>query len=235
MVRYTPQIPLKQARKPSLTPPLIAPSGLGDKGIVANWLFYYLKGDDHLHDFSKENHATISGAKWVSTKKGWGLEFDGVDDYVKTPVNINGSAQSGVTIMAWIYPTEVSKNMIYASKEDTNELNLRIAWDGAFTWTTYDGTEYGLDAGSATANTWQKVTARYEEGVGYDLFKNGSLVGSSSETTWVTDTANEWIGMRNDKVWAFAGIITLVRVYNVAKSDSFITRRFERERGIFGV
>ena len=41
-------------------PAEVVPSGIGDEGIVGNWLFYYLKGGDHLHDFSpKENHGTL--------------------------------------------------------------------------------------------------------------------------------------------------------------------------------
>jgi len=76
MVKYDPRIPLKQAMRPSLTSPLVVPSGLGDEGIVGNWLFYYLKGGDHLHDFSPyDNHGTIKGAclpadTLIKTEKG---------------------------------------------------------------------------------------------------------------------------------------------------------------------
>jgi len=80
---YSPQPKQKPKRLPRRRPIKTVPSGLGDEGIVGNWLFYYLRGGDHLHDFSPyDNHGTLNGPVWKDGRYGWALEFDGVDDYV---------------------------------------------------------------------------------------------------------------------------------------------------------
>jgi len=103
---YEPQPKQKPKRLPRRRPIKTIPSGIGDEGIVGNWLFYYLKGGDHLHDFSPyDNHGTISGAKWVSTKRGWGHYYDGVDDYTEVPDDPSLD-QNTMTVSFWFKSTQ---------------------------------------------------------------------------------------------------------------------------------
>jgi len=67
---YQPQPKQLPKRLPRRKPIKAVPSGIGDEGIIANWLMYYLKGGDNLHDFSPyNNHATINGAEWFLLKE----------------------------------------------------------------------------------------------------------------------------------------------------------------------
>ena len=99
---YSPKPRQLPKRLPRRRPIKAIPSGIGDQGIVGNWLFYYLKGGNHLHDFSGEgNHGTINGASWKDGRYGWALEFDGVDDYVDCGDN-TGEGEGAITLSAWV-------------------------------------------------------------------------------------------------------------------------------------
>jgi len=68
--------------QPRIQPKATIPSYIGEDGQIGNWLFYNGAGGI-LYDFSgRENHGTISGAKWRDGLYGWGLSFDGANDYV---------------------------------------------------------------------------------------------------------------------------------------------------------
>ena len=99
---YEPQPKQKPKRLPRRRPIKVVPSGIGDQGIVGNWLMYYLKGGDHLHDFSPEdNHGTIYGAKFVDGRYGWALEFDGTDDYLSCGNDASLNITDTLTVSTW--------------------------------------------------------------------------------------------------------------------------------------
>jgi len=108
MRRYQPHPKWKPLRSPQRKPIKVVPSGIGDEGIVANYLFYYLEGGDHLHDFSPyDNHGTLTSSNtdrptWVDGRYGWALDFDGVDDYAKVPDDPSLDLTTSVMVMAWV-------------------------------------------------------------------------------------------------------------------------------------
>jgi len=241
---YSPKPKQKPIRLPRRRPIKAVPSGIGDEGIVGNWLFYYLKGGDHLHDFSPEkNHGTINGAKWKDGRYGWALDFDGVDDLVKVPNDSSLDISNGFTVACWLYLREtgadaghllnwITKASSYEGftfqLEDTNDLWHFIVGDGS-AWSNVSG-------GTVSKYEWHYTVGTWATDNTQKLYIDGDSVASGSVSA-VNSTGPMQIGT-GDPDWGdryIDGIIALVRFYNVAKSGSWISRRFNRMKGIFGL
>jgi len=237
---YSPKPKQKPKRLPRRRPIKTVPSGIGDQGIVGNWLFYYLKGGDHLHDFSPYRiHGTINGAKWVDGRYGWALSFDGVDDYVKVPDSDSLDITDEITMTAWIKLTATdhqwsvcNKGIAYilfeADAGGTATPYCAVHIGGS--WQLYD---YGENA-DWFKGEWHYVVMTYD-GSNVKTWIDGQLDQTYSQTGAI-DTSTGWLGIGEDSVtttrW-FEGTISFVRIYSVAKSASWIKRRFERTKGIF--
>jgi hypothetical protein len=83
-------------------------------GPVAWWRFDETSGSV-AHDSIGLNHGTVEGATWTAGHVGGALYFDGVDDFVKTPVCIDQTEGSaGATFCAWVYPEPKEPNEYHA-------------------------------------------------------------------------------------------------------------------------
>lgn len=82
-----------------------------------------------LHDKSgNENHAKISGAKWVLGKLGFALQFDGEDDHADAPYNESFDIRSPLfrsfTVECWINVTKLpGKEAIIFGKGTWEKVN----------------------------------------------------------------------------------------------------------------
>ena len=75
------------------------------RGLVAYWSFDEGSGNIAYDASGNGNHGTlINGPKWTQGKIGQALSFDGVDDYVDTPLLQNSVTE--YTIEAWIKTTK---------------------------------------------------------------------------------------------------------------------------------
>ena len=82
-----------------------APSQIGnaDVNTVALWHFDEEEGDTVYDASGNDNHGVINGATWTSEGKfGYGLEFDGVDDYIRVLDDPTLDLTDEVTVEAWI-------------------------------------------------------------------------------------------------------------------------------------
>jgi len=235
---YRPQPKRKPKRLPRRRPIKAIPSGIGDEGIVGNWLFYYLKGGDHLHDFSPyDNHGTINGAKFVDGRYGWSLNFDGVDDYVNVP-HASELDLSTFTVSVWVNADVLGTN--YERMVDKSAVTgaigegYRISFDdsGNFMFILSDGTSITT---SATADEWFYLVGVYDGSTMY-FYKNGSLVDSKSASLTISET-DVMFGSDSapSEIHYLDGTIAIVRIYSIVKSGSWISRRFEETRSIFGI
>lgn len=92
--------------------------GAGDPP-VAYWKFDDNQGLTASSEYQVASMSgTISGAQWVPGKIGSALEFDGVDDYVKTTSTVNLSYTNVVTIEFW---------MKWYSYSDDNDIALEFS------------------------------------------------------------------------------------------------------------
>ncbi len=155
-----------------------------------------------------------------------GLHLDGVDDYCQA----SGAGPQGTasrTVEAWV-------------KQDTGTSSQRVVVDWGdmanghrFTLNLINRVPrievggYGVSSGSAlTAGTWHHLAATYDNTASpkMKLYVDGTLVNSGNPTVTVaTSNANGIIlGMRNDQVNRFNGVIDEVRVWNVARTAAQI-------------
>jgi len=236
---FSPKPKQKPKRLPRRRPIKVVPSGIGDEGIVGNWLCYYLKGGDYLHDFSPENnHGTINGAKWKDGRYGWGLDFDGVDDYVEIP-NTASLDLSTFTVCLWAKIEDATADRTLVDK----------GWNIAPSFTLWY--QNGIGLGGAIKNSAGDYTSEYPYTVtegewfffscvydGTDLILYKNSTSKSYSAVSVSSFANNWnitFGWMQQFGKYLEGVEGQVRIYNVAKSSSWISRRFERTKGIFGI
>jgi len=241
---FTPKPRQLPKRLPRRKPIKVVPSGIGDEGIVGDWLFYYLKGGDHLHDFSPEkNHGTIHGAKWVDGRYGWALDFDGVDDYVDIPDSIPVGKNITVLVWAksdtttwndygWMASSRSANGFVVHPFQDTKDVNMHVYNDAGVEstgarYTVSDITQwhlYGLEYNDGTNEIWTIID-------GDIVFKN------SFDITRASDIIPAQIGLDTGGTGGRygKGSIAIVRIYNRALSAKEIQAYYNRTKGIFGV
>jgi len=165
---------------------------------------------------------------WTSTAKyGNALDFDGVDDYVSTPLNIDQSSSSpGLTMCCWVYPltsTSWNRHMVITSDDDGYDWSITIyrnEWV-IFTGSTYWNTGFNMDV-----NTWQYVAAVFIPGTGTKFYKNGVGVSSSS-LGYDTIDREIWIGSHPKYNQRFDGIVDEVYVAITPRSAEYIKDIYE--------
>jgi len=221
-------------------PAEVVPSGIGDEGIVGNWLFYYLKGGDHLHDFSpKENHGTLKNDPvWVSRRCGWALDLDGKDDYIEIPddSSLDDDLTNGFTINVWVkrdFPDSGTGDDLRFVVKDT-DYDFFVNAGGDLRLDDHDTGGFDIDIGK-TLTGWNMFTATVDSGGTGELFVNSNSLGTgdwSSQLDSLGSTNSVTFGVDPSGDYLDA-IIAIIRIYSVAKSDSWIKRRFERTKGIF--
>jgi len=237
---YEPKPRQKPKRLPRRRPIKVVPSGIGDKGLVGNWLFYYLKGGDHLHDFSPyDNHGTINGAKWVDGRYGWALDFDGVDDYVEVPDSASLDISDEITMTAWIKMTATDQDWNLAMKNQAYFLieadsgNASVPYCGLYIGGAWQSFDFGHDAGWFKGE-FHHVAMTYD-GSNVRTYIDGDLDQTYSQTGTI-DTSDWFLGIGTNSYlqsrW-FEGTISLVRIYDRALSSSEIQAYYNRTKGIF--
>ena len=87
---------------------------------IAYWSFDEGEGAT-VHDGIGNNDGTIHGASWVPGLSGWGLRFDGQDDFVEVPNDNSLSISGPFTIEVWVMgyePAEGIRNQVLVAKDD---------------------------------------------------------------------------------------------------------------------
>jgi hypothetical protein len=152
-------------------------------------------------------------------------DFDGTDDYVAIPLNFDDYTSVGFTFGCWINPNSFTSTMC-SSTDGTNQQNFDVSSDGV-RWTTFDGsTVYGVSkAGSFNSATTYFLVAVYDPSNGYTIYQDDATeLGSSADTTFVTDGTNQHIGDRaGDGSFPMDGVIDDPRLYSKPLSTTEIS------------
>jgi len=229
----------------------------GPKDYIAYWRFNEGSGNIAYDSSGNNNNGTIYGATWVDGVIGKALSFDGVDDYVDTPL-----LQSNVTEyteMAWIKATPGATGdliIIYdrgITAFTGKSLTLYLSSAGHFGAT--DGSLcFGVDSDGIWIGVyspgynlkdgkWHHVVGVFKSTAGqtvspsnFKLYIDGKDAGATatpsqtgSATSPVTGREHTLIGRSVAwKQW-FKGIIDEVRIYNRALTADEIANIYRAE------
>ncbi|GAG10230.1 unnamed protein product, partial [marine sediment metagenome] len=121
-------------------------------------------------------NGTILGANWTTQGRfSSALSFNGNGDEVTVPYAPSLDLTAGMTLEAWVYPTDYSDWRIVLFQEFAGSWNYYLA--------LYDGSvvvglpESEFESASVNLNEWSHLAATYD-GLNLRIFINGSEVGS---------------------------------------------------------
>ncbi|RLC40566.1 MAG: hypothetical protein DRH44_08365, partial [Candidatus Coatesbacteria bacterium] len=191
-------------------------------GLVGYWKFDEGSGTSAYDSSGQGNNGTlVNGPSWVDGKIGDALKFDGSNDYVSTPLNIDQSGSSqGVTMVAWVYPTSTSSGRHEMISSDNGGYDWSLLREGG-TWYVFTGENTRSTGFSVDLNQWQHVVAVFIPGTGVKFYKNGQET-TISYISYDTSDGNIRIGCRSGGGEYFGGIIDEVAIYKRVLSDSEI-------------
>src|SRR4051794_10804921 len=154
-------------------------------GLVAAYSFDATSGATLVDASGNGNDGTLSGATWASSgKHGGALTFDGAGDLVSVPDSASLDLTSGMTIEAWVRPTQLgSMWRTVAVKSAGSHLAYALyAHDGnpGPSGHVYTGADKFVSSGSFVSTTaWTHLATTYN-GTTLTLYVDGSPVGSQT-------------------------------------------------------
>lgn len=202
-------------------------------GLVGWWPLHEQSGD--ANDLSGNgNHGTVNGATQAGSYAPGGMQaysFDGVDDYVQTPVNFTEDT-TPFSVCAWIYPDTLSGNQHVVAGRDAGSSVPNFIFgsnSGALQFSTYNGTSNstGINSGgSLSSATWTHIAGTYDNG-NWTTYIDGVEDATASGTAY-TKAVNDGIGaMMPRDANHFDGRIFDVRHYDRALSAAEVQTLYE--------
>jgi hypothetical protein len=194
-----------------------------EAGLVA---YYPFDGD--LVDHSRNgNNGTSHGATFVSGYSGQALSFDGLDDYVFAPVNINAGVMPQMTMSAWARSNSDSDGTVISCDDGGYDRTMDIDSRGGGTgWSAFSGSKGVLGYSPVTIGEWTFVAAVYDQDAEtVKLYVNGALI---NEEEGLLESGLDYIhiGANPSHRQYFSGTIDEVRIYNRTLSAEEINREF---------
>ena len=206
-----------------------------DKSLVLDLTFDERSGAKAYDRSGKGNHGTISGATWVTGRRGAALSFNGLNNYVEVAHSTSLNFLSAMTIEMRIKPAVD----MYA---DWVGLIDKRNGGAAFALYYHKTNKYlylyingGAVVGSSQrtfyAGTWYHIVATAKSGsLDNHLYINGIEDSPNiGARDFITNTAPVKIGILFNLSLPFSGIIEKVRIYNQALSAAESKQLYESE------
>jgi fibronectin type 3 domain-containing protein len=202
-------------------------------GLVAAYGLDEGSGTSTADGSGRGNTGTLSGATWTVGKFGNAANFDGVNDWVTVADSSSIDLTTGMTLEAWVLPSNNTGWRTILFKEQTNNVTYSL-----FSSTNTNvprseavlgGTARSVNGPSAiTGGVWTHLAASYDAST-YRLYVNGSQVASTATSGNIAVTTGA-LRLGGNSVWGeyFSGRIDEVRVYNRALSQSEIQTDMNR-------
>lgn len=155
---------------------------------------------------------------------------------ISLPTSTVLNAMTKTTWEAWIYPTNVSNDQAFISKQGNNY--FKVLNSKAYISLNIGGSQRTLDSTSTLVNnTWYHVVATFD-GQKIRMYVNGSLEKTSA--TYAGDlnfgTTNLIIGgYTATSPTGFAGYIDEIKIYKYALADNEILNRYNAFRDQIGL
>jgi len=182
-----------------------------------------------VKDASGTRHGTSYNASTVAEGRfGRAGSFNGSTSYVSTPLTIDqGRNSAGVTMEAWVYPiaTDSIARHVLSTENGGYDWSV-IVQNGKWCVNTGLSLQCTAATGSVTPNTWQHIAAVFTPLSGVKLYKNGTIILSTSEIDYDLSTAAFEIGRyagNSNGAYYFNGRIDEVLVYGRPLTDAEIT------------
>lgn len=161
-------------------------------------------------------------------KLGTAWNFDGVDDYIDVGNAASLNPANQITLAAWIKTTIISSSQKIIVKDNAGaggpqQYFIRVQSGGMIRFEVGTSASNFLttSAGVISANTWHHVVGTYD-GSTMKIYVNGVLNTSSSISgTMSNNGVNTRIGIREDNVFPFNGVIDEVGIWNRALTGGF--------------
>ena len=209
-------------------------------GLVGYWSFEDATGTTATDFSGQGNTGTLTGSggannlpQWTTGRIGTGLNFDGTDDYVSTPLqNVGYSAgtvswwmspnstyNDGVEQGMWGHITSFNTLPSFDAQKYTDN-NLYIGFDAT---SDDDRVVVAASATNFIKNVWQYYTFTWVSGGDSVLYRNGVEIGRKVGGTTPHDIAVNFEIGRQNLVGYFNGSMDDFRMYNRALSAPEIT------------
>ncbi|MBR9675552.1 LamG domain-containing protein, partial [Candidatus Woesearchaeota archaeon] len=189
-----------------------------------------------LYDSSgNENNGSCTGtscpAYTSDGKIGGAYSFDGVNDYVSTPLMIDQSgAGTAATFCAWVYPTSTSGGEHQLISTDSGGFDWGILREGG-TWYVFTGAGSDDTRDPVDLNSWQHICGVFGTTLlpGTKVYKNGVEIYTTTDYGYNVGTNPITIGMNpGNSAEYFAGLIDEVLIYDYPLSAEEINEVYKR-------
>ena len=186
---------------------------------VAHWAFEEGTGVTASDASGNGNTGVLNGgASWAAGQVGGALSLSGAAQDVVVPdsasLRITGT---GLTLAAWIFPTQASAGALIHKHEHYSLLRKA---DGSLTYADSATWSYATmgSYGSTPLNAWSHVAVTFD-GTMVRFYINGVQVGAVTRTGSLTDNAKSlYLGGYAGRAYFFAGRLDEARVYDQALS-----------------
>ncbi len=207
-----------------------------NQGLVF-WGGFNEGGGTTLHDYSGYgNHGTLTGMDpatgWVTTPRGGGLDFDGVDDYVNIGNPSIIDLTTSHTVSLWVKATTVNAfNTLVSQDQPTNEYLLLVDGGTSNRVRLITNGVNALVAANDTfvINTWYHIVVTVDSSNMGVIYQNGVVMNSATITPSDVKTNDIWFGMRDnvggDIPWT--GPLDDARIYNRALTAQEIQQLYQ--------
>lgn len=199
------------------------------RGLHWYWCLAQARGANHVIE-PRENHAIWQGAPtWVTDdERGVVLSFDGSDDYLSTTHEIY-PPQFPISISAWFRTSTsnggcvVGNGNVQTGTSSGYEQLLYLTDSGVITWGYKSGSYVCQSASGYNDGAWHNVVATTDGVKGKELYVDGELVDTHSNTDQSFQIGWWRIGHQTLQFWPneptsyfLNGRIDDVRIYNRA-------------------
>jgi len=212
--------------------------GIITNGLVLNldagFLPSYSTSGNSWYDLSYGvNTSLLTNGPTYNSANGGSIVFDGIDDCVVVNSNANILSKTSYTKISWFYITNYLYNIISGGNGGQHAFwlagtsNLRAGHNGQ--WSTVVSTT------NLSLNTWYFGAVTFNTTTGWNLYVNGALESTSSDTTTYGGSDEILVGAFGTGANVFSGRISVAQVYNRVLSASEILKNYNAQKSRFGL
>ena len=200
----------------------------------------YTSGSDiwrNLTDIDSPISGNMVGLSWTGSAIG-SVYFDGTENYVDCGLNIFNT--SSYTKIIAFKPHQADANNLISGDTHQN-YGLHTLWMNSTSDTikaghnalSYNTIQY--NAGNML-HKWNWVAQTFDSSTGFQLYYNGNLVASSSDTTPILSGSGCYIGAYKHTTYNdFNGVIGIAMIYNRVLTDDEMAQNYEAVKRRFGL